>query len=236
MKSMPQDTVREMVLAIADDYLVQGHILTSLAGWGPELEINIALSSMGQDNLGHARLLYGHIVGTDRDAINALIFDRKVDDFKARDLSWIYSAAWETIVAKHFLLSQHANIWNVAMTSAALDGLDETMSRIAVETTFHSDYWETWLAQSVNGSANGRARVISELTRLAPHVSPHVSGINEKEAAELNRAVTTAVSEHLARLGLRIDVQSAGSLDIADDRRRVAEDLAYVYSEAPGHW
>ena len=50
----PSALVREddaragLLVRLSDDDLLTGHVLTSVAGWGPELEINIALSSMGR--------------------------------------------------------------------------------------------------------------------------------------------------------------------------------------------
>ena len=47
-----------LLLALADDELVLGHRLSEWTGWVPYLEADLALSSIAQDELGHARALY----------------------------------------------------------------------------------------------------------------------------------------------------------------------------------
>ena len=64
-----------LVIRLADDDLLTGHVLTSVAGWGPELEINIALSSMGQDEIGHARRLYALVI-PDRADIERFVYEQ----------------------------------------------------------------------------------------------------------------------------------------------------------------
>jgi ring-1,2-phenylacetyl-CoA epoxidase subunit PaaC len=48
----------ELLLALADDELVLGHRHSEWTGWAPYLEEDLAFSSIGQDEVGHARLLY----------------------------------------------------------------------------------------------------------------------------------------------------------------------------------
>src|SRR5262245_9354229 len=60
----PADSERaalfNFVLSLADDALVLGHRLSEWSGRGPMLEEDIALSNLGLDLIGQARLLYSH--------------------------------------------------------------------------------------------------------------------------------------------------------------------------------
>src|SRR5438046_3841551 len=49
----------ELLLALADDELVLGHRHSEWTGWVPHLEEDLAFSSIAQDEMAHARLLYG---------------------------------------------------------------------------------------------------------------------------------------------------------------------------------
>ena len=56
-----------LLLALADDELVMGHRLSEWTGWVPYVEEDLAMSSIAQDEIGHARALY-EIASTSRPA------------------------------------------------------------------------------------------------------------------------------------------------------------------------
>src|SRR2546428_1775954 len=49
----------DLLLALADDELIIGHRHSEWTGWVPHLEEDLAFSSIAQDEMAHARLLYG---------------------------------------------------------------------------------------------------------------------------------------------------------------------------------
>jgi ring-1,2-phenylacetyl-CoA epoxidase subunit PaaC len=59
-----------VLLALADDEICLGHWYATWMGLSPFLEEDLALTSIGQDELGHARALYGLLEpGGDLDAL-----------------------------------------------------------------------------------------------------------------------------------------------------------------------
>src|SRR5207244_43782 len=60
MEAMNLDEPRlALLLALADDELIIGHRHSEWTGWVPHLEADLAFSSLAQDEMAHARLLYG---------------------------------------------------------------------------------------------------------------------------------------------------------------------------------
>ena len=94
-------------------------MLTSLAGWGPELEINIALSSMGQDEIGHARRLYGLVAGGPA-ATERLVYERPGAEFLASPLARTYPTEWEGLLARQYLY-ETADAARAAVLAKAAD-------------------------------------------------------------------------------------------------------------------
>ena len=47
-----------LIMALADDELILGHRHSEWTGWAPHLEEDLAFSSIAQDEMAHARLLY----------------------------------------------------------------------------------------------------------------------------------------------------------------------------------
>jgi hypothetical protein len=48
----------ELALALADDELILGHRHSEWTGWAPYIEEDLAFSSIAQDEMAHARVLY----------------------------------------------------------------------------------------------------------------------------------------------------------------------------------
>src|SRR5689334_25271479 len=71
-----------LLRSMADDEFVIGFSDSEWTGIAPLLEEDVAMSSLAQDELGHAAALYGllaGIIGTDADA---LAYDRAPDDYR----------------------------------------------------------------------------------------------------------------------------------------------------------
>src|SRR2546422_10493382 len=56
---MKEDPRIALLLALADDELIIGHRHSEWTGWAPHIEEDLAFSSIAQDEMAHARLLYG---------------------------------------------------------------------------------------------------------------------------------------------------------------------------------
>src|SRR5207247_6905394 len=55
---VPDDPRLMLLLALADDELILGHRHSEWTGWAPHIEEDLAFSSIAQDEMAHARLLY----------------------------------------------------------------------------------------------------------------------------------------------------------------------------------
>src|SRR2546429_9846328 len=67
---MDDDPRIELLFALADDELILGHRHSEWTGWAPHIEEDLAFSSIAQDEIAHARLLYGlarEMTGRDED-------------------------------------------------------------------------------------------------------------------------------------------------------------------------
>lgn len=230
----------QALLALADDDLAVGHVLTSVAGFGPDLEINIALSSMGQDELGHARAYYGLVHGPDRDAINEAIYGRDARDYRAAPLSWVYGEAWETLAVKSFLYETADAARRATLAAAGDDNLREVVERMEGEEQYHLDFWAAWMAQTTERGADARRRVQAALDRLwwaavelfdVPSAESLVTG---GFTAARDSWVAAAASK-LDQAGLVAPAVPPTGLG-EGDRDRVLDELHYVYRDAPGRW
>src|SRR2546427_8194523 len=70
-----------LLLSLADDEFVLGHRLSEWTGWVPYVEEDLALSSIAQDEIGHARALYELAAVIDGRSADELAFGRKPAEY-----------------------------------------------------------------------------------------------------------------------------------------------------------
>jgi len=94
---------REVILAFADDEHLMGQQHTEWIGVAPFLEEDLAFASIGQDELGHAALLFETIVGSEDADIDALAFFREGPDWRSCALVEINLTEWSDTLIRHWL-------------------------------------------------------------------------------------------------------------------------------------
>jgi hypothetical protein len=98
---LPSDVYEEL-LALADDELVIGHRHSEWLGLSPFLEEDLTLSSIAQDEFGHARALYALIwpKWTEREAG---ITRRPASEWRSCALVELHGQPWERALVRHLL-------------------------------------------------------------------------------------------------------------------------------------
>ena len=144
----------------ADDSLVLGHRLSEWAGRAPMLEEDMALSNIGLDLIGQARLLYSYAAeveaaGNDEDKYaylrdahqwrNVLLAEQPNGDFA------------KTIVRQLFYSAFADPYWRAMMASK-----DATLAAIAAksekESAYHLRHSAEWVIRLGDGTAESHAR------------------------------------------------------------------------------
>ena len=233
-----------LLIRLADDDLLTGHVLTSIAGWGPELEINIALSSMGQDEIGHARRLYALVI-PDRADIERFVYERRAADFRASPLARTYPREWEAVLARQYLWETAGAARAAVLSHATRADFAALLQEMGHEQRYHLDFWSAWLNTTCGRSAAARQRVQQALDQMWPLASASFlpDGPDATESAlGLPGGALEAARRHWAEsvqqacepLGLEV---RDGVIDPASDQLGVMlEEMRYVYATAPGSW
>ncbi|HUY44453.1 MAG TPA: Phenylacetic acid catabolic protein [Streptosporangiaceae bacterium] len=235
--------VSDALTGLADDELLTGHVLTSVAGWGPELEINIALSSMGQDEIGHARRLYA--LGDSEGEVDRMVYERPPAEFRASVLARTYPAEWELLLARQFLYETAGAARAAVLAGSCVDDLALLVAEMEHEERYHLDFWHTWLRTTTARSAGARDRVQRALDQMWPLATvsflPERPGAVEEALGLPDGALQRARDEWISathaacgQLGLRL---CEGTPDPGLDRLdAMLSEMRYVYRTAPGRW
>ena len=91
--------MNELLLGLADDELVIGWRDSEWTGIAPLLEEDVAFSSIAQNEIGHARAVYG-LLAEDPDA---LAFDRSPEEYRCAPLVELHLLDWAHTIARRWL-------------------------------------------------------------------------------------------------------------------------------------
>ncbi len=158
----------ELLLALADDEFVIGFMDSEWTGIAPLLEEDVAMSSLAQDELGHARALYqllGDLTGSDADE---LAYDRPPEAFRHARLLDGGRGDWATTIARRFLYDTADAVRLEALVRSSWRPLGDLAAKVRREESYHLLHAEAWLRRLARGGDEPRQRLVDALAALAP--------------------------------------------------------------------
>ncbi|MYB02924.1 MAG: phenylacetate-CoA oxygenase subunit PaaC, partial [Acidimicrobiaceae bacterium] len=185
--------VREYLLAFADDEHLMGQQHTEWIGIAPFLEEDLAVSSIGQDELGHAALLYELVLdlegveATDP-ALDALAFGRPSDDYRCCHLVEYTTSDWAEALVRHWVYDTfEAMRWKL-VAGSSLPKLASVARKALQEEAFHCRHADA-LLDKLLAAPEARKRILEALEV----VGPLVTGLCEPVEGEAE-AIRTGVA------------------------------------------
>jgi ring-1,2-phenylacetyl-CoA epoxidase subunit PaaC len=158
----------ELLLSIADDELILGWRNSEWTGIAPYLEEDVALSSIAQNEIGHARALYELAAAELGTTADELAFDRQPDEYRCAPLVQLRRLEWARTIARHWLYETADEIRLAALKGSddsELAGLAAKMDR---EETYHRIHAQMWVDRLL-ASEDGRARLEEAVGELWPY-------------------------------------------------------------------
>ena len=187
----------ELLLSMADDEFVSGFTDSEWTGIAPLLEEDVAMSSISQDELGHARALYqllADVVADGRDE-DALAYDREPDEYRHARLLDHARGDWADTIARRFLyeLADEARVASIGPGYAPLADL---VAKLRREERYHRMHVVAWIDRLANGAPEARQRLESAMAALAPDAATVFTPLDDEarllEAGILTRTLAEA--------------------------------------------
>jgi ring-1,2-phenylacetyl-CoA epoxidase subunit PaaC len=150
-----------LLLALADDELILGHRHSEWTGWAPHIEEDLAFSSIAQDEMAHARLLY-ELVGDDLDA---LALGRKPEEYRNAVLCERPNGDWGYSIARQYLYDTADAVRLDALAGSSWKELADIVGVIRLEEKYHVDHAEAWFRRLATGPMEARHRFADGLSR-----------------------------------------------------------------------
>jgi ring-1,2-phenylacetyl-CoA epoxidase subunit PaaC len=159
----------ELLLSMADDEFVIGFSDSEWTGIAPLLEEDVAMSSLAQDELGHAAAFYAllaEVRADGRDA-DAIAYDREPDEYRHARLLDHGRGDWAMTIARRFLYDTADGARLDGLASSSFVPLRELVDKIRREERYHVMHATAWLERLANRDGEPRQRLLAALEGLA---------------------------------------------------------------------
>jgi ring-1,2-phenylacetyl-CoA epoxidase subunit PaaC len=161
-----RDALAELLLSMADDEFVLGFWDSEWTGIAPMLEEDVAMSSISQDEIGHARAWYELLAGLTEDDADRLAFGREVGEYRHAALMNHARTDWAFTVARRFLYEQADAIRLEALARSSFAPVAELAAKMRREETYHLMHFDVWLRRLADAGGEPRERLLAALQRL----------------------------------------------------------------------
>jgi len=217
-----------LLLALADDDLILGHRHSEWTGWVPHLEEDLAFSSIAQDEMAHARLLYGLALdelgqGWDEDR---LALGRSPEGYRNAVLCERPNRDWGFSLARQFLYDTADDERTAALLGSSWKELAEVLALVRTEEAYHLDHARTWFRRLAEGPVAAREHLAGGLEASLAEALAIFEPLPGEEELVASGALPVSNREllnaWLARVGEELE---AASLDYVLERHAPVGEL-----------
>ena len=163
-----RDALAALLLTLADDELVIGYWDSEWTGIAPMLEEDVAMSSVSQDEIGHAAALYamlGDLTGRDPDE---LAYALEPDAFRHAPLLDHPRTDWAFTIARRYLYETADAARLQALAGSSYEPLAQLAAKMRREERYHLMHVDAWLRRLAAAGGEVRERLVAALERLGP--------------------------------------------------------------------
>ncbi|HSG81618.1 MAG TPA: Phenylacetic acid catabolic protein [Gemmatimonadota bacterium] len=190
-----RQTVRDMILSLADSKRILGILYAYWVLGAPELEANIAASSISQDEWGHSRILYALLkdFGDDPEKLEHSREPAEYQNIEALDARL---ATWPEFVVANALVDAALTVQLEALSESRFVPLRQRVQKQLEEERFHAAHGAAWLRRLGNAGGPPRGALQDALDARWAAVL-HWFGPDDFAAAEVAAGLVSAAGGEL---------------------------------------
>ena len=235
-----REALAELLLAMADDEFVLGFWDSEWTGIAPILEEDVAMSSVSQDEIGHAKVLYELLAGLTGGDADTIAFGRPAEGYRHAALMNHPRTDWAFTIARRFLYEHADAVRLESLAQSSYQPLADLVVKMRREETYHLLHFDLWLRRLAEGGDESHERLaaaIEDLWSDAQTVFAPLSGEAALLAAGvLPESLETLRARWLERVRPHLDAAHLpvpGSADGPGDdgRTRRTADFGWLHGE-----
>lgn len=235
-----RDALAELLLAMADDEFVLGFWDSEWTGIAPMLEEDVAMSSVSQDEIGHAKALYELLAALTGDDADRIAFGRPAEGYRHAALMNHPRTDWAFTIARRFLYETADAIRLESLAASTYQPLADLVIKMRREETYHLLHFDLWLRRLAEGGEASHARLAAAIERLWPDAqavfAPLAGESTLLGAGILPDALDTLRARWIERIVPRLEalglpVGPIAAPPAADGRTRRTADFLWLHGE-----
>ena len=240
MDEVTRAALGELLLTLADDEFVIGYWDSEWTGIAPMLEEDVAMSSVSQDEIGHAKAWYELLAELTADDADRIAYGRAAEDYRHAALMNHARTDWAFPIARRFLY-EHADAVRLETLIHSSHGpVGDLAAKMRREETYHLMHFDLWLKRLAGAGGEARQHLAAALDRLWPDAAAIFSPLRHEDALvaagvlpepmdDLRRRWLQRVTTACAAAGLPVD--GADVDPPADGRTRRTDDFRWLHGE-----
>ncbi len=190
-----RQALRDLILALADSKRILGIRYADWVLGAPELEANIAASSISQDEWGHSRILYALLKDFGDDP-EKLEHGREPAEYCSIEALDRPLETWSEFVVANAIVDSALSVQLEALTETRYVPLRQRVQKCLEEERFHAGHGAAWLRRLGSASDASRAAIQRALDDRWPGVV-HWFGPDDFGAAVKTEGLTDATGAEL---------------------------------------
>ncbi|WP_051343573.1 1,2-phenylacetyl-CoA epoxidase subunit PaaC [Alicyclobacillus herbarius] len=196
-----KEALLALLMDLADDELTIGHRDSEWLGLAPDIEGDIAFSSIAQDEVGHATFFFDRICELTGEDADELAFARAADKRRNARLLERENGDWAETILRHYVYDVFDRVRLEALTGSSYTPLAEGAVKMLREEYYHLLHMETVLGR-LSGGGEARQRVERALDALRPEFGTLFSGALQDPRLQ-RLGILTASGEEIAAVWQR---------------------------------
>ena len=156
----------ELLLSMADDEFVIGFWDSEWTGIAPILEEDVAMSSVSQDEIGHAKALYEMLAELTGDDADRIAFGRSAAEYRHAPLMNHPRTDWAFSIARRFLYETADAVRLESLAGSSYQPLADLAVKMRREETYHLLHFDLWLRRLTEGGSESRGRLSAAIAVL----------------------------------------------------------------------
>ena len=229
-----------LLLSMADDEFVIGFSDSEWTGIAPMLEEDVAMSSLAQDELGHAQALYQLLAALRDDGgdADAIAYDRTPAEYRHARLLDHGRGDWAMTVARRYLYDTADSVRLEAVASSSFGPLRELVDKIRREERYHVMHATAWFGRLADRQGEPRDRLLAALEELGPDAATVFTPLDGEDRLVEAGAIAESMASTEARWRAQLTpVFVAHGLpmppanQLVDGRTRHGEPFRWLWNE-----
>lgn len=160
--------LKDLLYRTADDLLILGHRNSEWTGLGPQLEIDIAFSSMAQDKIGQSLALYELLHELGEADPDTVAFTRNENQYHCCHLVEYPIGEFDFSLVRHFFFDHAQAIRFQMLEQTIVEPLGMIARKFRGEIKYHIMHADIWLKQLAHGNEESRLRMQSSINECFP--------------------------------------------------------------------